>query len=77
MPNQRAPGVRLRNMALHDELWQAVRDRAGADGVRLVDVVRSALAEYLGEYPQTQVGPNPLSQERIGALIHTEGGPNE
>jgi len=29
------------------------------------------------EYPRTQVGPNPLSQERIGALIHTEGGPNE
>jgi len=55
MPNQRAPGVRLRNVALHDELWQAVRDRAKADDVRLVDVVRSALAEYL---THTEGGPN-------------------
>ena len=60
-----------------DKLWWAVTYRSNADGVSRADVVRSALAEYLGEYPLTQSGPNPLSQERIGALIHTEGGPNE
>jgi len=77
MPNQRAPGTTVRSIPMPDNLWWAVTARADADGVSRADVVRSALAEYLGEYPRTQVGPNPLSQERIGALIHTEGGPNE
>lgn len=46
MPNQqRTPA---RGIRISDEVWTAVQKRAEEDGVASGDVVRAALAQYLG-----------------------------
>lgn len=47
MPEKRAPGVRGRYLAIHDDLWAKVQAEAKAKGIPLVEVVREALRRYL------------------------------
>ena len=47
MPNQRAPGVRMRCVPLHDDLWAAAKARAAERGTNVSAVIRAALEEHL------------------------------
>lgn len=47
MPGKRAEGVRVRNVAVHDDLWEAAKARADADGISVSEVIRQALTAYV------------------------------
>ena len=47
MPGKRADGVRVRSIPLHDELWQAFKARAAADGLTDTGAVRALLQGYV------------------------------
>ena len=47
MPNQRAPGISPRTIAIPDDLWHRVQQLAAQAGVKVSVVVRAALAEHV------------------------------
>jgi plasmid stability protein len=47
MHGQRAAGVRSRNFAVEDELWDAAKARAASEGRPLSEVIRELLREYV------------------------------
>ena len=49
MPGQRAEDVKLRNIGVSNELWDAAMARAKARGEPLSEVIRRKLREYLEE----------------------------
>lgn len=40
-------GTTLRNVRVPDEIWDAAKGQAGANGETVSDVVRRALVEYI------------------------------
>jgi predicted CopG family antitoxin len=51
MSGQRADGVKLRNIGVHDDLWKPALAKAKAEGRSLADVIREALEAYLTTPP--------------------------
>jgi len=52
MPNQRAPGISPRTIAIPDDLWHRAQEFAARAGTSVSAVVRVALIELLeGEQP--------------------------
>lgn len=51
MPGVRAKGVKLRNVGVSDELWQAAKAKAASEGRSLSEVIREFLAEYVIRSP--------------------------
>lgn len=49
MPGKRADGVKLRNVGVDDELWEAVKTKAVVRGESVSEVIRRKLREYLDE----------------------------
>jgi negative regulator of replication initiation len=49
MPGKRADGVKLRNVGVDDELWDAAMAKAKDRGESLSEVIRRKLREYLQE----------------------------
>jgi plasmid stability protein len=49
MPNQRAAGVTVRNIAVDDQLWQRTKEKAAAEGVSAAEKVRRLLKAWLDE----------------------------
>jgi predicted HicB family RNase H-like nuclease len=49
MPGKRADGVKLRNVGVDDELWDAAMAKANERGESLSEVIRRKLREYLHE----------------------------
>lgn len=47
MPNQ--PKTPLRNIRVSDELWNAVKQKAAAEGRTISDVVRELLEKYVAK----------------------------
>lgn len=47
MPGQRADGVKLRNVPVADDLWDAAKARAAERGESLSEVIRRALRAYV------------------------------
>lgn len=54
MPNQRAEGVRMRCVPLHDDLWAAAKARAARDQTNVSAVIRAALEEYTNDDPPSE-----------------------
>lgn len=51
MPGQRAVGVNVHNIGVHDDLWLPAKAKAKAEGRSLADVIREALETYLKTPP--------------------------
>ncbi len=49
MPGRRAEGVKLRNVGVDDELWDAAMAKAKERGESLSEVIRRKLREYVEE----------------------------
>jgi Ribbon-helix-helix protein, copG family len=49
MHGERKAGVRSRNFAVEDELWDAAKARAASEGRPLSEVIREFLREYVGQ----------------------------
>jgi predicted HicB family RNase H-like nuclease len=47
MPGKRADDVRLRNIGVDDELWDAAKAKAAKEPVSVSEVVRRKLREYV------------------------------
>lgn len=56
MPGKRADGVKLRNVGVDDELWEAAKAKAAASGESLSEVIRRKLREFLDEPVSGRVG---------------------
>lgn len=65
MPGQRAQGVRMRGIPIHDDLWAAVKARAARDGIsrtKAFQVVMQAYADgrlTLPEVGKEDITPTP------------------
>lgn len=49
MPGQRAEDVKLRNIGVEQELWDAAKDKAATEGISLAEVIRRFLREYVAK----------------------------
>lgn len=49
MPGQRAEGVRMRGVPVHDDLWKAAMAKAKQEGVSLYELIRRFLQEYVAK----------------------------
>jgi hypothetical protein len=48
MPNKRAAGVKVRHIPLHDDLWQAAKEKAASEGRSVSEVIRDFLSGWTG-----------------------------
>jgi predicted DNA binding CopG/RHH family protein len=49
MPGQRAANVKLRNIGADDELWEAVKAKAAAEGLTASEAVRRLMRDWVAE----------------------------
>jgi len=47
VPGQRAEGVKMRGVPLHDDLWGAVKAKAASEGRSRAEVIRELLRAYV------------------------------